>query len=656
MCGIAGFWGPERPHEDYTPTLEAMNACMRHRGPDDAGTWAAPEAGLGLAHVRLSIIDLSPAGAQPMVSHDGRHVLAYNGEAYDYMSLRARLEREGHTPPGGWRGHSDTEAILAGCAALGVEETLGALRGMFALALWDGAERTLTLARDRLGIKPLYYGFAGSTLLFGSTLAPLRRHPDWQGEVDRAALAPYLRTLYVPEPWTIYANMRKLEPGRVVTFGEGDIRARALPEPRRWWSVNEAVRAALAEPFEGTEDQAADELERLLTESVSLRTVSDVPLGAFLSGGIDSSTVTALLQKVSSGPVKTFTIGFGEGGYDEAAHAEAVARHLGTDHTTLRLTPQDALDVIPLLPAHYDEPFADASQVPTYLVSKLAREHVTVALSGDGGDELFGGYNRYLLAPRIWNRVGELPPAMRRLGAAALHPAVVRALAAAYDAAMGALKPGGQQLIFRDKLQKLAASLPAATREEFFHNLASYWITPERFVQGGPARPTRFTDPAHWPAFKDYERWMMAMDMQTYLPGDVLTKVDRASMAVALEARVPLIDHKVAEFALRLPLGMKIKDGRGKHLLRRVLYRHVPAELVDRPKQGFGIPIDEWLRGPLRDWAEDLLGEARLRREGYFDPAPIRARWADHLARRANGQYHLWGVLMFQAWLAEYES
>lgn len=656
MCGLAGFWGPPRPQEEYTPALTAMNACMRHRGPDDQGTYASPGAGLGLAHVRLSILDLSPAGAQPMVARNGRYAIAYNGEAYDYMDLRQRLDTAGHTPQGGWRGHSDTEVILASCAAWGVEKTLSSLRGMFALALWDDHERTLTLARDRLGIKPLYYGFASATLLFGSTLAPLRTHPDWVGKVDRAALSPYLRTLYVPEPWTIYKGMRKLEPGCIVTFTENDVRARSMAQPRRWWSVNTAVDAALATPFIGTEDEAADELERLLTESVRLRTVADVPLGAFLSGGIDSSTVTALLQKVSSGPVKTFTIGFGEDGYDEAAHAEAVARHLGTDHTTLRLNPHDALDVIPLLPRHYDEPFADASQVPTYLVSKLARESVTVALSGDGGDELFGGYNRYLLAPRIWNRIGALPTGMRRLGSAALHPAVVRAVSTAYDAAMKALRPANRQLIFRDKLQKLAASMPAATREEFFYNLASYWIAPERFIPGGAPHPTRFTDSDQWPAFTDYERWMMAMDMQTYLPGDVLTKVDRASMAVSLEARVPLIDHKVAEFALRLPLGMKIKDGRGKHLLRRVLYRHVPAELVDRPKQGFGIPIDDWLRGPLRDWAEGLLDESRLRREGHFDPAPIRKRWADHLAGRANGQYHLWGVLMFQAWLEEYGS
>ncbi|WP_461210625.1 asparagine synthase (glutamine-hydrolyzing) [Desulfocurvus sp. DL9XJH121] len=656
MCGIAGFWGPARPADDFPGILGAMNQAMPWRGPDARGTYADSEAGLGLAHVRLSILDLSPAGAQPMATADGRFVLAYNGEAYDYMDLRADLDARGLAPEDGWRGHSDTEVILQGARTLGLEATLERLRGMFALALWDRDRRTLTLARDRLGIKPLYYGFAGPTLLFGSTLAPLKRHPDWRGGVDRGALRQYLRTLYVPEPWTIHENLRKLEPGAVLTVAERDIAARTLPEPARWWSVNQAVERALAAPFTGDEAQAEDELERLLTEAVALRTVSDVPLGAFLSGGIDSSTVAALLQKVSSGPVKTFTIGFAEAGYDEAAHAEAVARHLGTDHTTLRLTPRDALDVIPLIPRFYDEPFADASQIPTYLVSRLAREQVTVALSGDGGDELFGGYNRYLLAPRIWNRAGRLPLGLRRALARALGDGAVRVLSMAYAAASRLLPREKRQLIFRDKLQKLAASLPAATREEFFHNLASYWVRPGELVSGGEERATRFNDPGSWPAFGDYERWMMAMDMQTYLPGDVLTKVDRASMAVSLEARVPLIDHKVAEFALSLPLAMKIKNGRGKHLLRRVLARHVPEALVDRPKQGFGIPIDAWLRGPLKDWARDLLAEDRLRRQGYLTPGPVQKRLRDHLAGRSNGQYHLWGLLMFQAWLEEHEA
>lgn len=654
MCGIAGYWSPAPPPGGHAPLLEAMARAMDHRGPDASGGFADPEGGPALAHVRLSILDLSPAGAQPMHSADGALTIIYNGEVYNYADVRRELEALGQAPATGWRGHSDTEVILEAVRAFGLHDALSRFTGMFAFALWDRRDRSLTLVRDRLGVKPLYYGFAGPSLLFGSEFKPLRRHPHWTGGVDPGALALYLQTLYVPEPWSIHPGFRKLEPGHSVRFTAADLAARTLPAPRAFWSLDEAVRRGRRTPFAGSDAQAVDALETLLTDAVRLRTVADVPLGAFLSGGVDSSTVTALLQKISTRPVKTFTIGYAEAGYDEAAHAEAVAAHLGTEHTTLRLSPAQAREVIPLLPRFYDEPFADASQIPTYLVSRLAREQVVVALSGDGGDELFGGYNRYLLAPALWARAARLPRRARRALGALLEGPGGALVSAAVQALQLLRPPAKRQLIVRDKLHKLAAALGAPSREAFFHALASYWTHPEAVALGAAPRPTAFTDPARWPDQPDYAAWMMAMDMRTYLPGDVLHKVDRASMAVALEARVPLIDHRVAEFALTLPPAMKLRRGRGKWLLRQVLYRHVPPEIFERPKQGFGVPIDQWLRGPLRDWARALLDPARLNREGHLNPAPVARALDEHLSGRANRQYQLWAVLMFQAWLEEY--
>jgi len=656
MCGIAGYWSPEPPRGGHAPVLEAMAMAMGHRGPDASGGFADPQGGPALAHVRLSILDLSPAGAQPMHSADGELTISYNGEVYNYAAVRRELEELGQAPASGWRGHSDTEVILEAVRVFGLHGALARFVGMFAFALWDRRDRSLTLVRDRLGVKPLYYGFAGPSLLFGSEFKPLRRHPHWTGGVDPGALGLFLQTLYVPEPWSIHPGFLKLEPGHSVRLTAADLAARTLPAPRAFWSVNEAVRRGREAPFTGTDTQAVDTLEALLTDAVRLRTVADVPLGAFLSGGVDSSTVTALLQKISTRPVKTFTIGYAEAGYDEAAHAEAVAAHLGTEHTTLRVSPAQAREVIPLLPRFYDEPFADASQIPTYLVSRLAREQVVVALSGDGGDELFGGYNRYLLAPALWARAARLPRGLRRALGALLEGPGGGAVSAAIEALQRLRPPARRQLIVRDKLHKLAAALGAPSREAFFHALASCWARPEAVALGATLPPTAFTDPARWPGQPDYAAWMMAMDMRTYLPGDVLHKVDRASMAVALEARVPLIDHRVAEFALSLPPAMKLRQGRGKWLLRQVLYRHVPQQIFDRPKQGFGVPIDQWLRGPLRDWARGLLEPARLAREGFLDPAPVARALDEHLTGRANRQYQLWAVLMFQAWLEEYGS
>jgi len=658
MCGIAGFWGPPSTAGAMRPVLESMAEAMRHRGPDAQGHWTDEAAGLGLAHARLSIIDLSPAGAQPMASADGRLVAAYNGEIYNYMDIRGELERAGLAPGAGWRGHSDTELLLEAVAAWGLEAALERCVGMFALALWDRAERRLTLVRDRLGIKPLYYGWAASasepTLVFGSTPAPLRRHPDFQSNVDRDALCAYLRTLYVPAPLCIYKGLRQLEPGRLLTVTAEDLARRRLPEPEPWWSLRAVAEAGQADLFAGSEAEAETELEALLADAVGLRMIADVPLGAFLSGGVDSSTVAALMQEQSERPVKTFTIGSTEADYDESGQAAAVARHLETDHTFLRLTPAQTRECIPLMPRFFDEPFADASQIPTYLVSRLARDTVTVSLSGDGGDELLGGYNRHVIGPGLWRKLRTAPGPVRSALSLALAAGLDRPAAALLEFRQRNLPPDQREHILRDKLQKLCVAMSARNREDFYRRLCSWWTAPETVAAGGRVPTTLLDDPSAWPDIRDFAQWMMTMDLGTYLPDDILTKVDRSSMAVSLEARVPLLDHRVVEFAHRLPTAMKIKDGKGKHLLRRVLHKRVPMELVERPKQGFGVPIDAWLRGPLRDWAEQLLDEGRLRREGYLRPGPVRRAWRDHLSGRANRQYHLWGVLMFQAWLEEH--
>jgi len=629
MCGLCGFVDRSTAHgvEARIAILGTMAERIRHRGPDDGGSWQDAEAGIGLGHRRLSILDLSPEGHQPMHSACGRYVIAFNGEIYNYRQIRAELEAA--AGPVAWRGHSDTEVMLAAIAHWGLRAALGRFNGMFAFALWDRQERTLHLARDRLGEKPLYYGWMGGVFLFGSELKALRAHPAWRGEVDRDVLALFLRHGYVPAPYCIYAGIHKLLPGTCLSLpaaaAPGD-----LPQPQAYWSAAQVAEQGAARPRRVAPEQAIDELEVLLKDAVALRMEADVPLGAFLSGGIDSSTVVALMQAQSAQPVNTFSIGFHEAGFNEARHAAEVARHLGTRHTELYVSPEEAMGVIPLLPSLYDEPFSDSSQIPTYLVAKLARQHVTVALSGDGGDEFFAGYDRYFLADRLWRGFGWLPRGVRR-GLARILSGVPRL--------------GG------DSPQKLAGVLPAASREALYHYLNSYWRSPERLVRQAREPLTAFTDSARWPALEGFIEFMMAMDMVGYLPDDILVKVDRASMGVSLEARVPLLDHRVAEFAWQLPLDLKVRRGQRKWLLRQVLYRHVPRQLIDRPKMGFGVPIGTWLRGPLRDWAEELLGEARLRREGYLDSADIRTRWQEHLAGARNWHEHLWHVLMFQAWL-----
>ena len=646
MCGIAGFIGDRNPQEQaIRATAQSMGDAIRHRGPDDEGIWCDETAQVALAHRRLSILDLSPAGSQPMASTSGRFVIVFNGEIYNHRMLRQELDNHPARAGAAWRGHSDTETLLAGIDAWGLQATLGRVAGMFALALWDRQDRALYLARDRMGEKPLYYGWQRGVLLFGSELKALKVHPAFDGEIDRDAIALQMRYNYIPAPYSIYRGIRKLPPGHClrVMASDGPEQGELWP----YWSFAQAVERGRANPFTGADAEAVDTLEALLRTSVAQQMVADVPLGAFLSGGVDSSAVVALMQSQSSRPVKTFTIGFNEAGYNEAEHAKAVARHLGTEHTELYVSPQQALDVIARLPSLYDEPFSDSSQIPTFLVSEMTRRHVTVSLSGDAGDELFGGYNRYYMTHGLWNTIKRIPSPLRSLTAAGLT-----SLAPAQWNRMAKWIPGAARYAnFGDKIHKGAGVLDCRTSNDLYRRFLTHWPNPASMVINGKEPPTQVTKPpVHLSSVIEQ---MMALDSVSYLPDDILCKVDRAAMGVSLETRVPVLDHRVVEFAWRLPLDMKLRYGQGKWVLRQVLHRYVPKALIERPKMGFGVPIDGWLRGPLRDWAEDLLSESRLRQEGYFNPVPIREKWAEHVSGRRNWQYCLWDVLMFQAWLAE---
>lgn len=641
MCGLSGFWARSPTAMDSGSVASAMADRLRHRGPDDGGVWLDPEAGVALAHRRLAIVDLSDAGRQPMASADGRWVVAYNGEIYNHLELRKRLEADGLAPA--WRGHSDTETLLATVEAWGVQDALARSVGMFALALWDRRQRTLWLARDRAGEKPLYYGWQGETFLFGSELKALRAHASFGASVDRGALALLLRHGYVPGPHTIYSGICKLPPGSWLRLRHDEHHAR----PVAYWSLAEVAERGLADPFPGSEVEAVDELERRLGAAVRSQMVADVPLGALLSGGIDSSLIVSLMQAASRRPVRTFTIGFDEKAYDEAVHARAIAAHLGTEHTELRLSAGDALGVIPKLPDMYDEPFADSSQLPTHLVMKLARQHVTVALSGDAGDEFFGGYNRYFLGPSVWRRMERIPARLRPVMAAGLTAIPASLL----NRAMGPLTRRAGVALPGDKAHKLGRRLRDVQGiDDLYVALVSDWPADELPVPRCPIPPNLVDDRARWPRFADPVARMMALDAMTYLPDDVLVKVDRAAMAVSLETRAPFLDRDVMEFAWTLPVSMKVRQGRGKWVLRGLLDRHVPRSLVDRPKMGFAIPIDDWLRGPLRDWAEALLDERRLASEGYLEPRVIRSAWGRHLRGEGSSGSRLWPVLMFQAW------
>ena len=635
MCGFVGFLDTDTRMANHAlaDLVGRMADALRARGPDDAGTWTDAEAGIALGFRRLAILDLSAAGHQPMVSADGRFVLVFNGEVYNFAALRAELVSRGVV----FRGGSDTEVVVEACAYWGFLPTLRRLNGMFAIALWDRAKRTLSLARDRLGIKPLYLARMGSTWLFASQPAAFVPHPAWSPRLDRGALKAFFRFNYVPAPATIWRNVEKLMPGGWAIVHDGG----AITRGQYWSLRDEAARPRLRLPDARI---AADELEALLTDAVRGQMVADVPIGAFLSGGVDSSTVVALMQAVAGDQkVRTFTIGFPVRAYDESVAAAAVARHLGTEHTQMIVTPDDAMAVIPYLADVYDEPFADASQIPTYLVSRLTRQSVTVALSGDGGDEGFAGYNRYDALPH-WQKLSGIPLGMRSLAARAVHALAPRH----WDRLFGSFGVRTPQV--GDKLHKAAHIATAGSVEELYRRLVSQWQSPGDIVRDAPDLPHPADDPDLAAAIPDPVQRLQYLDFATYLPDDILTKVDRASMAVGLEARVPLLDHRVVEFALRIPGALKRRDGRGKYLLRQVLYRHVPRNLVDRPKSGFAIPIGAWLRGPLRDWAEELLDPRVLRTDGLLDPATIQAAWREHLSGARNLQYQLWGVLMFQAW------
>jgi len=633
MCGVAGLFDyrARRAPEALVAQGRAMADALLHRGPDAGDVWADAEAGIALGHRRLSIIDLSPAGAQPMVSSCGRFVVSYNGEVYNADLLKTELEAAGRK----FRGHCDTEVMVEGFAVWGVEATIKRLIGMFALALWDRQERALYLVRDRLGIKPMYWIETDDQLLFGSELKALRAVKDWAPALDRDAVAAYLRFAYVPASRGIYQGVRQLAPGTILVA-----RAGKPVEICEFWSLDDVARKGQADRFAGSEDEAVHILDALLGDAVKRRMISDVPLGAFLSGGIDSSTVLALMQKSSNRPVRSFSIGFHEKGFDEAPHAARVAKHLGTDHTELYVAPGHALEVIPRLPEMYDEPFADASQIPTFLVSEMTRQHVTVALSGDGGDELFAGYTRYFRSEAVRRVLDAVPQGARGLAAAA-----VKSVAPSTWSALGSWAMPQ----FGDRVHKLAGAL-AGTPADFYRLMVTHWDNPDAIVRRGFEPKGLLWDERLVERVPDPVERMQYLDTLTYLPDDILTKVDRASMAVSLEARVPLLDHRVVEFSWRLRPALKASGGIGKRILRRVLDRYVPKALIDRPKMGFGVPIDSWLRGPLKDWAENLLDERRLAAEDVFNPAPIRAKWREHLSGERNWQYPLWTVLMFQAW------
>ena len=656
MCGLAGLLGASAGDAGL---LGRMAATIAHRGPDDGGVWIDADAGVGFAHRRLSIVDLSEHGHQPMLSSDGRYVISYNGEIYNHADLRTELEAENAGPEGGWRGHSDTETLLQAIVAWGLEPALAKSAGMFAFALYDRADRVVHLVRDRFGEKPLYYGWVGRDFIFASELKAFRAHPGFRGEIDRRALQMFASRTHVPAPWSIYRRIFKLPAASILT-----ISASALPPPldeppteenggaslrlRSYWSYRDVVNEGIANPIRD-EAEALDRLETALGTAIRGQSLADVPVGAFLSGGIDSSTVVALYQKYSDTPVRTFSIGFEEAGFNEAAHAKAVANHLGTIHHEHYVGAAEARDVIPLLPSIYDEPFADSSQIPTFLVSSFAREKVTVALTGDGGDEMFGGYNRHVQAPRLWNGIQGLPVGLRSVAGKGLAWVPPRFWSGAVSLLGRRAQPWAGS-----KFQKaFRVASTARSFEDVYDSFLDEWSHEATPVRDGRASEN-FRENDVCPAAPDAVRTMYR-DAVGYLPDDILHKVDRASMAVSLETRVPFLDHRVAAMAARIPLDLKIRNGTGKYILRELLYRQAPRSLFERPKAGFAVPVGEWLRGPLRPWAEEYLEPRRLAAAGWFEPGIVQRRWREHLRGRRDSTAALWAVLVFQTWLETQE-
>ncbi len=648
MCGLVGFWQNGGGHEQEN-IVSAMAEKLTSRGPDDKGVWLNPELGVALAHRRLAILDLTSAGHQPMISESGRYVLVYNGEIYNHLDLRHELEEKGSAP--NWRGSCDTETLIAGFEKWGIERTLLRTKGMFAFALWDQSKHSLTLGRDRLGEKPLYYGLINGIFFFASELRALKAHPSFDTEIDRKALNLFMQFGYVPTPYSIYKNIRKLEPGCTINFSSPS----DVPETQPYWSAEDIIIQGLRNPFCGTQQEGIDELEKLLLNSVKQQMLADVPLGVFLSGGVDSSLVTCLMEAQTSHPVHTFSIGFHEKEYNEAENSKEVANYLGTKHTEFYITPKDALEAIPKIPSIFSEPFSDSSQIPTYILSKLARQHVVVALSGDGGDELFGGYNRYTSIHKFWKYLSLVPPPARRL----LAWIVLSFSPDSYDKMLGSTQnwiPHHMKIKdIGNKLHKSAQAISARTPEEFYSNLIRHWKDGDGLVLGlntSSTSPSCLKSSIQLPP-ESYIQNMMANDLVSYLPDDILVKVDRSSMAVGLETRIPMLDHKIVEYACSLPLDLKICNGTGKWILRQVLYKYIPKKLIERPKMGFGVPIGSWLRGPLRNWAEELLSRNRILQDGYFNPDPIQKKWNEHLSGKRDRQQPLWNILMFQAWLDE---
>ncbi len=643
MCGIAGFIEPPGQSADIDAVLRRMGEAISHRGPDSWGQWSDPKSGVGFSHRRLAIVDLSAEGHQPMHSNSGRYVLIYNGEVYNFQELRKELESHGER----FRGHSDTEVLLAGIEAWGLFETLKRAVGMFAFALWDMSDRVLHLGRDRMGEKPLYYGVQGNTLLFGSELKALRAHPRWDAEVNRDALCLLLRNSYIAEPYSIYQGISKLQPGTVASFSERS--KYTTPEITQYWSLQAAAEEGERNPLSLNYAEALDEFERLLRQAIRGQMISDVPLGAFLSGGVDSSTIVSLMQDESNSPVKTFTIGFNESKYNEAEYAKAVAAHLGTDHFETYVSAQDALDVVPMLPTLFDEPFADPSMIPTYLVSKLTRSKVTVSLSGDAGDELLAGYRRYHETASMWKKIGWAPLPLRRAFASMLGSAPLRS----QPMWNRLLSSHGSAGSGEESLQKLIEVLRMDSARGLYKRVLGHWKDPASVVLGSQEPLTALSDLDRPLALETLLHQLMCIDCLGYLPGDILTKVDRAGMAVSLESRIPMLDHRLIEFLWKLPIEQKCAPGRSKRLLRDVLDRYVPKHLIERPKTGFGIPVHQWLREPLRDWAESLLDEKQLREQGFFNVEVVRRTWQSHITGDRDLGFYLWDILMFQSWLEQ---